>query len=458
MAIKRQSELFSDWLENYIDYERIKRKDEFSLDTMQYLVERFRHPERAFKTIHVAGSKGKGSISAMIARIFEAAGHTPGLYSSPHLLDFTERVATASGPFEDSLYGRAADIVVPLVESIIPANVPGNAEPTWFELVTLFAFVTFREAGLEWAVIETGLGGRLDATNVIIPRACVITPIELEHTEYLGSTISAIAGEKAGIIKEAVPVFLSEQSGEARSVLETTAKKRSAPCFSMDDALRSIEAVSTRAGLDVSFSFNRLESGPRFNRAVSTRIPMPNAIQGKNAALAAYVSKYLLPDLDEETIELGLSRSWLPGRFEILGKAPPIVLDGAHTVRSLTLTAQTFAEVFPGPAHAVFACAADKDVETMAEILIPLFDKITLTKPGSKKVSDLTRAVSGFSARSGLGHASVRVNENFNQAILTAVAEAKNAGVPLLITGSFYLVAEAKSLLSNPNRDRERSM
>ncbi len=446
MVKKRQSELFSDWLENYIDYERIKKKDEFSLDTMRYLVERFRHPERAFKSVHVAGSKGKGSVSAMIGRIFEASGRSTGLYTSPHMLDFTERVARPSGAFDDELYGRAADIVVPLVESIIPSNVPGNAEPTWFELVTLFAFVAFREAGLDWAVIETGLGGRLDATNVIIPEAAVITPIELEHTEYLGSTVALIAGEKAGIIKEGVPVFLSEQTAEARTVLEETARKRRAIAFSMEDAVRSMEAESSVRGLDVTLSFNRLNGGPSFERPIKALIPMPNAIQARNAALAAYVSKYLIPDLDEATIERGLSRAWLPGRFEILGREPAIVLDGAHTVRSLTLTVETFKRVFPGQAHILFACAADKDVESMAGIIVPAFERVTLTKPGIKKTSDLDRAVSAF--QTARGGAELAVDERFDRAILAAVANAKSAGVPLLITGSFYLVTEAKSLLA----------
>jgi len=456
MAQKRQSELFSEWLENYIDYERVKNKNEFSLDTMRYLTERFRHPEKAFKSVHVAGSKGKGSVSTMIARIFEASGRETGLYTSPHMLDFTERVATPSGPFGDGLYGRAADIVVPLVESIIPANVPGNAEPTWFELVTLFAFVAFREAGLEWAVIETGLGGRLDATNVIVPQASVITPIELEHTEYLGNTLSAIAGEKAGIVKDGVPVFLAEQPPDSRLTIEAVADRRGAQVFSMEDALRSLEAIPSRAGLQVKISFNRIDSGPVFSRPMEALLPMPNAIQAKNAALAAYVAKYLLPDLDESTIEQGLSRAWLPGRFEILDTEPPIVLDGAHTGRSLALTADTFARIFPGPAHLLFACAADKDVETMAGIVTPLFDKITLTKPGDRKASDVRRAAEAFRSRPEQSGRGVTVDPRHVEAIQSAVAAARVAGVPLLVTGSFYLVTEAKKALSSRNPDRER--
>jgi len=179
MIQRRQTDLFCEWLENYLDYERIKKKEEFSLETMQFLVNRFHHPERSFRSIHVAGSKGKGSVSMMLSCILEASGLRTGLYASPHLIDFTERITRSGSPFPDEVYGRACDIVVHLVESIIPETLPSGADPSWFELVTLLAMVTFKEAGLDWAVIETGLGGRLDATNVVEPQACGITPTEL---------------------------------------------------------------------------------------------------------------------------------------------------------------------------------------------------------------------------------------------------------------------------------------
>lgn len=448
MTHRRQSELFSDWLDSHIDYEHIKKKDEFTLETMRYLVERFRHPERCFHSVHVAGSKGKGSVSAMVARIFEVSGHSTGLYTSPHMIDFTERVGTASGPFDDTLYGKAADIVVPLVDSIIPSNIPGHGEPSWFELVTLFAFVAFREAGLDWAVIETGLGGRLDATNVIMPRACVITPIELEHTEYLGTTVSAIAGEKAGIIKDGVPLFMAPQAADARIAIETAAARHRAPVFAMDDAIRSVSADASRHGLDITIAFNRLPGGAAFSRPLATRLRMPSLVQAQNAALAAYTAKFLFPDMDESLIEEGLARAWLPGRFEILDTEPPIVLDGAHTIRSLSLTVETFHAVFPGHSHVLFACASDKDVEAMSGLLVESFDRVTLTKPGSKKPSDLPRAIAAFEARGYREGERFTVNESCRDAITGAIRRAKSEGVPLLVTGSFYLVTEAKMLLS----------
>ncbi len=455
MVEKRQTELFCNWLENYLDYERIQKKGDFSLQTMQFLVERFKHPEKTFKSVHVAGSKGKGSVTTMIAHILEASGKLSGLYTSPHLLDFTERIGTPAGVFSDETYGKACDIVVPLVDSIIPGSIPGGMDPSWFELVTLFAFVTFREAGLPWAVIETGLGGRLDATNVIVPEACVLMPIELEHTEYLGDTIEKIAAEKAGIIKEGIPVFVAEQRTAVRNVFERTAHSRHAPIFSMEDAIADIRALPSADGLDIGITFNALEGGARFARSIHARLALLGGIQAKNAAIAAYTVKYLFPDLSEDIIERGLERAWLPGRFELVSRVPPIVLDGAHTVRSITLTLDTFQSLFPGDAHLVFACAADKDVDSIASLFSDSFSQITVTRPGERKHSDIGHAEEAFKRIfSSRTNTALSINADFETAIKKAVLDAEKENKPLLITGSFYLVAEAKKLLSALKRDR----
>jgi len=455
MLHKGQTELFNEWLDNYLNFEKIKNKDGFSLETMRFLVNRFKHPEADFRSIHVAGSKGKGSVSTMLAHILEAGGKSTGLYTSPHILDFTERVGTPAGPFDDALYGRACDQIVPLVESIIPENLPNGAEPSWFELITLFAFVTFREAGLEWAVIETGLGGRLDATNVIVPEACVITPIELEHTEYLGDTITKIAGEKAGIIKPGIPTFLSPQKAEARDVFRQTAERLHAPLFSMEDAVKSVSATPNPDGLDIQIAFNDLTGGARFSRPLATRLRLVNRIQAQNAALAAYTAKYLFPELQESVIERGLAAAWLPGRFEICGKTNPVILDGAHTVQSVTLTVETFRELFPARAHLLFACAADKNVDEMARLFTTGFDRVTVTRPGDRKASDMERASRAFTeVFAARADVAVRVEDDYRSAIQNALTDARAAGVPLLVTGSFYLVAEAKKILADQCLDR----
>ncbi len=436
------------WLDGFLDYERIKKKDAFSLETMRFLVERFNNPQDSFRSIHVAGSKGKGSVSTMIASIIEAGGMKCGLYTSPHMLDFTERVKTAHDILPEEIYQRAASLEMPRVDSILPQSIPGGMEPSWFELVTLFSFLAFREAGLEWAVIETGLGGRLDATNVVRPEASVITPIELEHTEYLGHTIEAIAGEKAGIIKEDIPVFISLQKNEARTVFLKTATMRKAPVFCMEDFLSRLDYRLSVEGLEITADFSTLPTGPRFSRPLHTTLSLVNTIQAQNAALAAYTVKHLFPDMDESVIETGLSRAWLPGRFEIISKTPLVVLDGAHTVQSITLTVDTFLNLTSPSGKEpllLFACAADKDVGRMAAVFADRFPDIILTKPGDKKQSDITAVYRSFNeVHLCPPKTNVSVDEDYTRAVRKAFHLAAESGRPLLVTGSFYLVSEAK--------------
>lgn len=456
MKSSRQTELFCDWLENFLDYEKIRKKNSFSLDAMQFLVTRFKHPESAFRSIHVAGSKGKGSVSTMMAALVEQAGYPAGLYTSPHLVDFSERITRSGIPFQDEIYGKAADILVPLVDSIIPGSIPGNADPSWFELVTLFAFTVFKEAGLPWAILETGLGGRLDATNVIHSDASIITPVELEHTEYLGNTISSIAGEKAGIIKEGRPVFVARQKADAMAVIETKAESLGSPLFSVGQLMKITKAEPGIHGLDLEFTFDKHPGGPSFSRPIHTLLKMPTVIQAENAALAAYAAKTLFPALTEDAIEEALSKVWLPGRFETIARDPAVILDGAHTPMSLSYTIETFKTLYPGEACLVFACAADKDVETMSRICAQDFSSITVTVPGNKKPGDFLRAVKAFNTTFGEKPGThLQFEEDYKTALLNAAEEAAQKQLPLLVTGSFYLVAEAKRILANPNQDRE---
>lgn len=450
MLPKRQTELFCDWLDGFLDYERIRKNGEFSLETMRYLIERLKHPERSFNSVHVAGSKGKGSISVMIARILETTGITCGLYLSPHLVDFTERVGTASGPFSQELYGATCDKLVPLVDSIIPGSIPGGLDPSWFELVTLFAFSAFREAAVPWAVVETGLGGRLDATNVLSPRACVITHIELEHTEYLGSTVELIAREKAGIIKEGVPVFIGKQRPSVRAVFEETASRLRAPSFFMEDVLEREESVLKEGKLHVDIRYRDVPGGASFSRPIHASLSLISSVQVRNAAIAAYTAKYLFPTLPESSIEEGLSRAWLPGRFEVIENDPLLVLDGAHTPESVLMTITTFLSISGDSPSLLFACAADKDVDSIAASAAGSFARITLTRPGERKMSNVAHAREAFER--ALAHdreTDFIVEENYAKAIAGEIDRALERREPLLVTGSFYLVAEVKRFLAD---------
>ncbi|MBQ9238343.1 MAG: hypothetical protein IJ191_03385, partial [Treponema sp.] len=221
-------------------FEKLPQKHLFWLDTMQLLCERLGHPENSAPCFHVAGSKGKGSVSTMIACILEEAGYAVGLYTSPHIADFRERVSTPHGFFDDSVYDDAASELMACVSSL--GEDSPTRQVTWFELVTLYAFLCFRRAHVDYAVYEVGMGGRLDATNVVTPRACCITAIEREHTEYLGDTLEKIAAEKAGIIKAGVPVIVAAQKNAAvRDVFEKKATECGSSCIFVDDLTTFLE-------------------------------------------------------------------------------------------------------------------------------------------------------------------------------------------------------------------------
>lgn len=443
---KNQIDYIIEWLQNYINFETTTKKKEFSLDTMRFICSRLDNPQNLFNSIHIAGSKGKGSIAAMLCALSEKAGNKTGLYTSPHLFSFTERITHNQKPFLDSLYGEAADTIVPLIDSIIPTQLPNDKEPTWFELVTLLSFVVFARTSCTWAVLETGLGGRLDATNVVTPQVSIITPIELEHTDYLGNTISAIAKEKAGIIKQNIPVFFAKQKAEAQNVLIEKAREQNAEFYLLSEYAHIENVQPNLDGLNLSVSYKHIQGGPIFTQPLQLCLKLNSLVQAENAALAAYVSKFLFPTLSNSDIESTLSKVSLPGRFEVFSKNPPIILDGAHTKDSLASTLQTFKTLFPKKNHLLFACAADKDVQAMSKEFLEGFSHITVTRPGEIKQSNFNKMVLSFkdlfSSRSDV---QIDYEYDYKQAIQDAVQKAQKKDCPLLVTGSFYLVAEFKS-------------
>ena len=447
--IKRMSAIddFQEWLDGYLNFERMPQKNIFWLDTIDYLCKRFDYPQDSAPCVHIAGSKGKGSVSKMIACILEAAGYNVGLYSSPHIVDFRERIGSASGFFDDSVYEAAIKEIMPKVESIIPEDLPAERPLTWFELVTLYAFLCFREAKTDWNVFEVGLGGRLDATNVIRPKICCITPIELEHTEFLGDTLEKIAAEKAGIIKNCTPVLLARQQSESVNiVLREKAFTRHAPYFFVDDLISksfySFDEKKRRMHV-------HLES-PMFNRPVDAYMRLMGKMQAQNAAMACIAAKKILPNVDEAVIERGLENAYLPGRFEIKQKVPgysglTLVLDGAHTLNSVRLTVDTLNKIFGSrKVNLLFACAADKDVKDMAQSFKYRFSHIYVTRPGEKKVSDLNAEITAFKA----AELNFTADADYKKQIKTALEVSAEEGAVLLVTGSFYLVSEVDEFIS----------
>ena len=439
---------FQKWLGGFLNFERTPVKDSLKLENIRFLCARLRHPEDAAPCIHIAGSKGKGSAAALCAGAIEQSGCTCGLYLSPHISDFRERITTPHGFFDDAVYESAADELCETVTGIAASDLPAGRAFTWFELVTVFAFLCFRRAHVDFAVYETGLGGRLDATNVVTPRVCVLMPIEREHTAFLGNTIEEIAREKAGIIKDGVPVVVARRmDARAKAVFAEYAARHRAPCIFADDAVSALRYRYTEGRMQLNFDCERF-APPHF----SALLTLLGAEQAENAAAAALAVNIAMPDIPTSTIAEGIERIRLPARFEILPPPPKyasvncIILDGAHTPKSVLYTVQTLREIFSRrsvPFHLLFGCAADKDMNGMAAAVRGVFSRIALTSAGSFKRTDLYAMQTAFT-RAGIPFAA---QESTSAAIKSALQNAHDARAILLAAGSFYLAAEVRAAL-----------
>ncbi|HEY9054288.1 MAG TPA: folylpolyglutamate synthase/dihydrofolate synthase family protein [Rectinemataceae bacterium] len=435
-----------EYLMRFVNFEK-GQATEFKLDRMRRLAFLLGDPQLGRLTIHIAGSKGKGSVSAMCAAILEESGLKTGLYTSPHLLRWKERVAYASREMEETSLVHAMEEILPLVDGKTASDFPGEEEPTFFELTTLLAFCAFRAQSCEAQVIEVGLGGRLDSTNIVDPDACAITPIELEHTQFLGDSIGKIAWEKAGIIKHGKPACIGAQKPEAMDVFEHVCSERLSPIFSLGKDASFRELGIGPEGTSCLLFAPKGSTSPLASvlppDGLRVRSPMIGAVQAQNMALAALVCSCALPGLESKAIGRGLAKASLPARFELLGGDPPIVLDGAHTPESIRLALSTMKALFPGPRVLLFACAHDKRHEEMAAILAGEFQSIYITRPGNFKASDPEAVMSSFRAASAQP---ILIAEPA-EAVLEARNAARRMGAALLVAGSFYLCAEARRAL-----------
>ncbi len=463
---------FLEWADSYLNFERTPKKNIFWLDTMEFFCKKLNSPQKSFKSFHVAGSKGKGSVSLFLASILKEAGFKTGLYASPHILDFSERITLCGKPFPEKIYEASTRELMDCVDSTPLEELPGERPVTWFELVTLLSFLCFKNAKVDWAVFEVGLGGRLDATNVIKPECSLITPIELEHCEFLGNTLEEIAFEKGGIIKEGIPCVIAEQQNDSvKNTFLKICQERNSPVIFVEETSKVDEVVykniltndskSEKSGKSKERSVGKklplvmqsTLSSKFFAKSIVPTLRLPGDFQAKNALEAALAIKHILPQIDEAVIEKGLSQASLSGRFEALYRLPAfkdlpfLVMDGAHTPRSLSFTLSTFHRYHTGPAALLFACASDKDVEGMASLIASDSsfspESIFYTKPGLIKASDLERGERAFSSL-GLN---VKANPDYEKAIAEAFNFACKNKMPLLVTGSFYLVAEVKIFL-----------
>ena len=421
-----------DWISGFINFERGQSQVEFRLDRMNALAAKAGHPESFAPAIHIAGSKGKGSVTGMIAAILEASGLKTARYSSPHISDFRERITLGKDFFDEDIYVMAGEELRELVKGF-------ENEPTFFELITLWFFLCARQSRSQALAVETGLGGRLDATNILDPLVSVITIIELEHTEILGDTITAIAGEKAGIIKPGRPLVLAEQSDEALKVfIEHTSRKKS-PLFYFPDMA---ELQNVRVSPEGS-SFTLVLKNETFTDLF---IPIPGEVQTKNASLAALAVKTAFPSVQEKDIRKGLAQFTLPARFERISDNPPFVIDGAHTGKSIDLCLKTFTGLYGSGGILIFGCAAGKDILTMAKLCVPCFSRIIITTPGTFKKSNPEEIHAAFvrEIETAKNAPEILFIPDTAQAIDKAINLALEHRLPVLGAGSFYLAGEIR--------------
>ncbi len=391
----------------------------FGLDVPERLAELAGRPQDKLRFIHVAGTNGKGSVCAMLEAVFRAAGLKTGLYTSPHLVSFTERlqVNRANIPRVD---------VVRLVERLRPmmASFPPDEHPTFFEVVTVMALMWFAEQRVDIVVWETGLGGRLDATNIVTPLVSVITSIGLDHEKWLGETPALIAGEKAGIIKAGVPVVTGVTQPEPLAVIEAVAAARNA---------RLTKVPPGKNGIAGSANLSLIGSHQRHNAAVA------------EAALRAVATAF---PINDDAIRFGLENTFWPGRLQRLQRGGQLLLlDGAHNPQGAAALAETLWEDFAGRSPAlIFGAMKDKDVSTILGLLAPLGGRIVATKISSERALPAGE----------LARLCLRANPS------ATVSEAQSVGDALeqvrdepfvLLTGSLYFVGEALEFLGVLNSE-----
>jgi len=483
------SEQVFQWLSKHINLERGQKPKSFRLERMEILCELAGHPHKCAPSIHIAGSKGKGSVTSMLTAMLTAAGFRAARYMSPHVTDIRERICLGDSFFSEDIYCKAGDELRNVAASQQAAPLFNDSEPTFWELLTLLFFLCARQAKCDVMVVETGMGGRLDSTNVVDPLVSIITLIELEHTSFLGNTITEIAREKAGIIKQGKPVVLAKQNNEALAVFKNKAQEKNSPLYYFPEIAEISDINISQLG--TSFSLHSLRETPsNFSCGTpwlnSYSLPIPGKVQAENAALAITALKLAFPTINEDAIRNGLANLKIPARFEKIASQPTIIIDGAHTTESLTLCIETFCSLYGDGGVLIFGCAADKDPAAMARIAHTHFSKIIITTPGTFKISDPAQVYEAFAAIAGK-EKTVFIPDT-QEAVKLAMEYAKNNsqktsrrlrtgtdtevkdrgspltgspeaqrtqtedegfGLPILATGSFYLASEIRKFVIN---------
>ena len=429
-----------DYLYSFTNYEQQSgytyNADRFDLGRVHRLMALLGNPHHKYASVHIAGTKGKGSTSAMVASILRAAGYRTGLYTSPHLHTFRERIQIDGAliPEEQIVSG------VERLRTVAP-QVP---EITTFELITALAFDCFARAHVEWSVLEVGMGGRLDATNVVTPRISAITSISYDHMIYLGDTLAEIAAEKGGIIKPGVPVISAPQPAEAADAIARIAKERDAPLtvVGRDWQWESLDVSSERQ------SFAAWPTQKPDSRTVVT-IPLLGRHQQENATTVLAILSQLRTqgvEVPEESIRHGFASVQWPGRCEVLGRQPWVIVDGAHNGDSMEKLRAALQSFPYDRMILIWGVSADKDLDGMLGAILPAADDVLVTQAHHPRAAD-PQLLADRIHQHGRDAQVVSIDTALDQAL-------SMAGERDLIccTGSLFVVADFRTAWFRRNR------
>lgn len=403
------------------------------LDNIKTVLSSFHDPQETFPSVLVAGTNGKGSVCAMLAEILSVHGFKVGLYTSPHLVNVEERIRIGGAAIRSRDFCRLTSLIKNTIDGLI-AGKKLEAHPTFFEVLTALAFLYFREKNIDIAVLEVGMGGRFDATNVVRPQVSVITNVSKDHQEYLGNKLGLIAFEKAGIIKSGVPVVCGVSSGVAARIIRRRAIEEKAPLFDIFGKSGRPVAEKKKDRFVFRFPFG----GETFEFSPGLR----GEHQGKNAALAiaaASVLSRVWKVLDKRKIIRGVEQAKWEGRLEQISRNPRIILDGAHNEAGAVVLSQYIEDFCARPRVLVFAMMRDKAVKRVAGILFPCVEKVVLTSipyPRAAAPEEILSLTRPFKRK-------IIIEPSLRKAVNIARAESGRRG-SVLITGSLFLVGEVK--------------
>lgn len=426
------------YLDSFVNYERLGSypyREAFGLGRVRELLACLGDPHRLYPSLHVAGTKGKGSTCVFAGSILAAAGLRVGLYTSPHLASFRERIRVNGVPIREEDLAR----VVEEVRRALPPDGPGPAgrQLTYFEVTTCCAFLHFAREGVDAAVVEVGLGGRLDATNVLAPAVTVITPVSFDHTAQLGDTLEQIAGEKAGIVKPGVPVVMAPQRPEAEGVIRRVADAAGAPLHAVEEEVQAAEIQLALSGTRAT-----LQTPVRAYRELT--IPLLGRHQVENCGAAIRAAELMSErqrgwQMTPEAVHRGIAATIWPGRCQLIRGRPAVLLDGAQNEESARTLVETVEALLPGrPVVLVVGCSIEKDLRGMARVWGPWAGQVIATRAAAPRAEPAERVAEEFRPfQPGL-----RRLEPVSRALEVARDSAGAEGL-VVVTGSLFVVAEA---------------